>query len=297
MRGIMGINNKEVKTNLDFEFLLNQLKLNKSPSQISKEFNISKQNLNYYLRKLKQEGIIKKVGYGTWEVKNITSNILSKNPKQIRGHAFIWKVKLNKKYDWSKFGNFPLVRNKTPRLILKGRKVWLGKKTIIVYENKSFYGGNSIESRKYAVIGLFEVLGALENKLKINLKPYYFNCTKEHYGMIKNELARQYNRDNEKMYIRDNIEGEWLWIDDSESLGELETKNIVRSKQVQDFWNDNKKHNFKITPSFLMEQQNKNLEMINQVTQNQLMFAKNIETHMQVLKEMNQTLKLIQEKL
>ena len=279
---------KQVKNNLNLNVLLNLLE-SKSPAQISKELNISKQALNYYIKTLKANGNIIKKGYGTWEVKNYTLKMQSN--KKIRGHAFIWTIKLNKPIDWTKhLTNYQLIRGLIPRIIINNQKIWLGKKTITIYDNRSFYGENSIESRKHAILGLKSILEALESKAKVNLRPYRFKVCKEHYSMIKNELARQYNEKGEKMFIRDDIEGEWLWIDDSESLNELETKNIVRSKQVQDWWNDNKKHDFKITPSFLMES-------INQVTNNQLMFAKNIETHMQVLKDINQAIYELKEEV
>jgi hypothetical protein len=277
--------------------ILNLLNQGKHPIDISKELNISLPNLSYYLRNLKNQGNIKKVSYGNWEVKSMTLNTLPKN-KEIRGHAFIWNLKLNKPFNWLellKNKNYKLIRGLTPRLFIKDRKVWLGKKTITIYENKSFYANNSINSRKYAVISLFEVIESLEKELNINLRPYLFKPTREHYGMIKNDLARQFNRNNEKMIIRDNLEGEWLWIDDSESLGELETKNIVRSKQVQNWWNDNKKYNFEVTPSFL-------LESINQVTSNQAMFNQNFESHVSAIqqlgnavKELTNQVKLLQE--
>lgn len=276
---------KEVKKQIKIKFLLDQLKLNKKPADICKELDISKQNLNYYLSKLKKEGMIKKIGYGTWEVKNYTSRMLHSKPKSIRGHAFIWKVKLHRKLNDLNLKDCKLIRGKIPRFIIKGRKVWIGKKSIVVYENKSFYGENSIESRKYAVIGLIEVLEALEKQLKVNLRPYVFKPSKEHYGMIKNELARQYNRNKEKMVIKDDIEGEWLWIDDSESLGEMETKNIVRSKQVQDWWNDNKKHRFKVTPSFLMEHLAKLQEVQVETNVQLLEYRKENKSHLELIKQ------------
>jgi hypothetical protein len=249
--------------------ILNLLSQGINPKDISKQLNISMPNLSYYLRNLKKSGNIKKVAYGTWEVKTMTLNTLTKKDKQIRGHAFIWTIKLNKKFDWIKLldstgpHNYKLVRGLIPRIVVNNHKVWLGKSTITIYESKSFYADNSIQSRKFAVITLLEVLEALESLLKINLRPYIFKPTREHYSMIKNDLARQYNRNNEKMIIHDDLEGDWLWIDDSESLNELETKNIVRSKQVQDWWNDNKKHDFKVTPSFLLENLNKVIEVQN----------------------------------
>ena len=260
--------------------ILNLLNQGKNPKAISKELNISLPNLSYHLRQLKDSGNIKKIGYGTWEVKNLTLNTLKKD-KQIRGHAFIWTIKLNKKFDWInllKNKDYKLVRGLTPRLFILSKKVWLGKKTITIYESKSFYGINSIESRKFAVITLLEVLEALEKELGINLKPYIFKPNREHYGQIKNDLARQYNRKKQKMVISDSLEGDWLWIDDSESLSELETKNIVRSKQVQDWWNDNKKHNFKVTPSFLMETLAIQQNHLNQ-------FSKQIESHLALIKQ------------
>jgi DNA-binding Lrp family transcriptional regulator len=277
---------KQVKTNLNLNVLLNLLE-SKSISKIAKELNISKQALNYYIKTLKANGNIEKIGYGTWKVKSYTLKMHSN--KKIRGHAFIWTIKLNKPIDWTKhLSNYQLIRGSIPRIIINNQKIWLGKKTITIYDNRSFYGENSIESRKYAVHGLKSVLEALESKTSINLRPYGFKVCKEHYSMIKNELARQYNEKNEKMIIRDDIEGEWLWIDDSDGLNELETKNIVRSKQVQDWWNDNKRHDFKITPTFLMES-------INQVTSNQLMFAKNLESHVKAMNDISESNKLLQE--
>ncbi|KKM23582.1 hypothetical protein LCGC14_1613680, partial [marine sediment metagenome] len=75
------------------------------------------------------------------------------------------------------------------------------------------------------------------------------------YGMIKNELARQYNKKGEKLLIHDDLEGDWLWIDDSKSLSELEVggkKAIVRSSQVQKWWNNHKKYGFEVTPEFVL---------------------------------------------
>lgn len=49
--------------------VFNLIKEGKSPSNICKILNISKQRLQYYIGKLKDRGNISKIGYGTWEVK------------------------------------------------------------------------------------------------------------------------------------------------------------------------------------------------------------------------------------
>jgi hypothetical protein len=286
--------------------ILNLFSSGKNTTTISKELNISKQKLYKFTRVLKQLGFIKKIGYGVWEVQTSKradlEHALNWKDKQIRGHAFIWKVKV-KEFDWikildSKQIDYKLVRGYTPRIFIKGKKIWLGKETIVIYETKSFYGKNAIQSRKYAVFELLSTLETLNKKLGISIGKPYFKPTREHYGMIKNELARQCNKKGEKIIIRDDLDGEWLWIDDSEGmLGELETggKGFTKDRaglnlDVQNWYNDHKRHNFKVTPSFI-------LESINGVVQNQVVFDKNIVKHQKVLEEMSQTLKLIRESL
>ena len=277
---------KSKKHTLNIEFLLNLLSSGKSPAIISKELNISKQNLNYYLRKLKEQGYIKKIGYGVWEIVKSDLSLIKNKVKEIRGHAFIWVVKVPQEIkDWKSILDkykleYKLIgKEKYPRIYLKGLKVWLCKKNIVVWENKSFYAINSINARKYAVIKLIEVLELLQKQLRVKIKPYIFKPKREHYGMIKNELARQYNRQNKKLIIHDDLEGNWLWIDDSDSLGELEAgglKAIIRSKQVQDWWNDHKKHNFELNTS-------KTLELVNGVVANQVIFDKNMMSHISAI--------------
>ena len=64
---------KEVKERSkkdDFYLIVfNLIKKGKNPMDISKILNISKQRLQYYINHLKNNGNIKKIGYGTWEVK------------------------------------------------------------------------------------------------------------------------------------------------------------------------------------------------------------------------------------
>lgn len=270
----------------DFYFtLIKLLKQGKNPSSISKQLNVSKQKINYYIRKLKNEGKLIKKGYGVWEVrevKSLTFEHTNQKPKEIRGHAFIWSVQIPKKVNWKeRLGkeSYKLIRGYIPRIIINNCKIWLGKKSITVYEPHSFYGRNAIESNKYAVISLLEILGLLESKLGVKLRPYQFKPAREHYGIIKNDLAIQCNRQGEKIHVYDDLEGEWLWVDDSLSLGELETggsKALNRNLQVQNWWNDHKKNNFEVTSTFI-------LEAVKGVTQNQLMDAQNIIKHQKVL--------------
>jgi len=277
-------------------------KKGKNPTQISKELNISKTKLAYYIRRLKELGIVKKVGYGTWELQtSVTKHLehtLMKRSKKIRGHAFIWTIKFNKKIDWSKLLNksklkYSLVRGLIPRVIIKGRKVWLGKKTITIYEIRDFYGRNAIESRKLAVNGVLDIVDTLKTKLGVSLGGYGIKADREHFAMIKNNLARQCNKEGEKIMVSCDEEGLWIWVDNSEGLNELEvsgTKALDRSVQVQNWWNDHRKNNFQITPTFIKES-------IGGMIQVQQMHSNNIVKHQKVLDEMLITLKAIQNNL
>lgn len=279
----------------------NEIKSGKNPAKISSDNNISKQKLNYYIRQLKDLGVIEKESYGVWkhkkslkEVKKTTK--ASKEVKQIRGHAFNWKVKFKKRIDWEK----RLINNKikyqliginktTPRIVFDGKKIWLTSTGLVIYEPKSFFSKSSFTSKGMAVWELDQTIKRLGKKLQINLIPYEFTTSREHYGMIKNELAKQYNDKGEKLYIKDD-RGIWLWIDDSHSLNELETDKPKNSRGVQNWYNDMKKTNFEVTPSFV-------LNAINEVTQNQLMFNKNFESHVEAIRTLSSAVKELKEQI
>jgi len=254
---------KKITSKVNFyHTLLDCIKENKDPA---KRLKISKQKLYYYRKKLQELGFLKKEK-NLWIVlkskKEDLEHTLNWKDKSIRGHAFIWRVKPNRFYDWKLLLNkkkiqYKLVRGLIPRLFINKKKVWLGKETITIYENKSFYGKNAIESRKYAFFELNKTIELLKNKLGIDFR-YITSPVREHFGMIKNELARQCNDKGEKIIVRDTLDGEWFWIDDSDGqMGEMETggKGFTKDRaklnlEVQNWWNDMKKTDFKITPSF-----------------------------------------------
>ena len=279
-------------------FILNVFNLIKegyNPSQISLKLNISKQSLNYYLSSLKKQGLIKKVGYGVWEIDKIqevkTLNkdapLNLKQVKNIRGHAFIWKVRIKEKYDWrklleSKQINYEDIGIKgTPRIILNGVKIWLGKKNIVIYEKDSYFAKNAIESKKLAIYSLIDKLKSLSQYLSIPpFRDFKFTCSREHFSLIQNCLAIQCDKERKSILVR-NEQGYWMSIDNSLNLHEAEAiskDSMLDIEGIKKYFNSHKETQFKVTPSFL-------LENINKVTQNQLMFAENIQTHMKVLKD------------
>lgn len=298
---------KKIKKEFELD-IVNSIKSGEKPIDISKRLNISLPRLSYHLSILKRKGIISKLGYGLWEVTTLgrTSNLTqATNLKvdSIRGHAFIWKVRFNNinKIDWKQILNLKQINydevgfTGTPRIILNSRKIWLGKKHVVIYETDSFFGDNAIESRKLATNNLLLLLRDLQTMFGIELKNIEFTPTREHFSMIKNVLAIQCNKNREKINVY-NEKGHWFSIDDSFNLGELETLGSLANQpmetnlKVQKWWNENKETNFEVTPKFI-------LESINKIVENQNTFDKNIVKHQKVLEEMSETLKAIRDSL
>lgn len=280
-----------VKKKVDIEFLLNHIRAGKKPISLVKQLNISKQLLSYYLRTLKSKGIIRKVTNGVWE---IVKDNLKLSSKVIRGHAFIWIIKLPVEIKNWKDREEILTKNSIPftktgntiRLIIKGKKVWLNNKSIIIYEPKYFYASLPLESRKLAVYELREEIKAIENTIGINLSGFKVKTKREHYALVKNDLAKQVNKEGEKIHLYD--DGEW-WGDIDKSMGgdEFEffkTKSfsgLTNSTGANNYFNSHKNTNWQVTPKFV-------LNVMNGIQQNQLVFAKNMESHISSIKTLGQ---------
>ena len=258
--------------------IVSEIEKGKSPAQISKDQKINKKTLQDYLRELKKLGIIEKKGYGVWEVNqerkrslkltsrhSRTSNQTSKE-KEIRGHAFIWKIEFVDPINWGsvvkryskKTLTFSVMKhNKIIRTIFKNRKIWLGLRGMTIYEPIDFMGRSSFEVKGKAVFEMDLLIKNFLNHVGVKFRPYRFTTSREHYGIIKNELARQYNDKKEKMLIRSEDGTLWMWIDDSKGLGELENGEPTVNRQVQNFWNSHKAQKFKVDADFTLESINK----------------------------------------
>jgi len=279
--------------------VLTELKDTTNLTKIQKKLGISKQQLNYYLRRLKKNGLVHNPSYGLWELtkqsKNSTKyeSLLKKDIS--RGHAYIiniipkklpenWKDRL--KIIKKKGINYKLVGAKetTPRIKALGRKIWLCNKHIRIFDKKdeSYYGLNAIESRKQAFLEFVKIINCLENKLGFSLRPFNFQWRREHYALIKNDLAIDQNKKGVIWRIKDES-GEWLLIDDSlEMGGELENigkKSLATNVKMQRWWNEHKKYKFKVTPTFLMETINANAQNLNK-------YAKHLESHVKSVQQL-----------
>ena len=277
---------KEVKKRYLLNLVFASIKAGKKSNQIIKELSISKQRLQYYLDKLRLANKIKKIGYGVWQTsKDEVGN-------SIRGHGFLWHIKLptpiknwkeiliNKKIDFKEIN-----KGNTLQAYFRDNKLWISRKSIVIFDIESYFSSNAVESKKLAIFKLREYLLSLQQRLGVNLQNkgnFILKTSRQHYALVKNCLAIQCNKEGKKINVY-NEKGLWFIIDNSFNFEEAETINkdtaISDSLGIQKYFNEHKETNFQVTPKFI-------LEAINGVTKNQVMFNQNFESHVEAIKKL-----------
>ena len=284
---------------LGLDRTLELIKEGYNPSKICKEYKIPKQTISYYVDKLKKLGCIEKRGYGVWKFirkvpirpkGSISSQSRTSKKKEIRGHAFIWKIDFFEPPNWKRYiinstlKYQKIHQEKTIRILYKGRKIWLKKDGgMIIYEPLDFLGTSSFHVKGMAVYEMDLLIKSLFRRMKIKFRPYRFTTSREHFAHIKNELARQYNEKKEKLFVRSEEGTFWLWIDHSKGENELEVGNIkdapIISRQAQNWYNDQRKTKFEVTPTFI-------LNSMHGIQENQVAFDRNMKSHIKAVQDL-----------
>ena len=324
---VQKLNKTTRKYNLYFT-IFSLLKEGLNPSQICKKLNLKKSNVNYYVSSLKQRNLVKKIGYGTYEVADkyvqtstkktsrVGTNLDELKQDQVRGHAFQFVLKLPSRFkNWKRreeifrkigFDFKPLILgglNRGQKIVLNDRKIWLTERSIIIYEKASYFGETASDSKDQAISGLLKLIRALERKLQTNFSfagKYKFKVSRQHYALVKNALARQYNDEGKKLNIYTD-KGLWFLIDNSFNLHEAET---VHPKTGVDDNDKVKRHinNIKETPIEILEeftpkvimnsigQNSKNLGLL---MKEQVVYAQNIKTHVSSIQKLGSTVETL----
>ena len=92
------------------------------------------------------------------------------------------------------------------------------KITIFFPDWKAYWVDMAKTGYNYAISDLFNVLGELEVVLNTDFRisgKYKFKVSRQHHAMVRNSLARQYNRDDKKLEVYDSKGELWLVIDKS----------------------------------------------------------------------------------
>lgn len=323
----------------DLKFIIYSLiQKGRSPKDICSILKIKMSALSYHLRLLREAGSIRKIGYGVWEsiawiepkeVQKIkvgdlkTSKNLNFSDKRNRGHAFRFKIKIPKLYNWinrevylkKKKIDYEIInKGYTHRIIFRGCKVWLNKESIVVYfpPGLSFFGKSAKDSEDRAVFEMIEIMRGLDNlfntSFKIN-KAYRIRVFGKHHSNVKNGLARMYNDENRKLAVF-NEDGQWLLIDDSFDLNELETiGNKGRNDATKDmddvvlpFFNKLKDNPFTSDNIVELEKKvgllmNNYVKSVEDATRMNEWMAENQKSHKKVLEDMTDAIKELRKEI
>jgi hypothetical protein len=325
--------------------IIDLLKAGMNPAAICAKLSIPKNTLQYHLSKLKTEGRIVKVGYGTWvwidlpesaekEVRTTSHVAIHKTPQQvrtfrtssqsdltrfkqdaIRAHAFVFTLRVPKGLrNWDNEGRTQfMTAHQIPykplgiggggqRIIINGRKVWLTNPSIIIYDKSSYFAEEARKAKSKALATHISIIKHVERLLHTSFligSDYKFKISRQHYALIYNALAQQYNELGEKLEVRTD-KGVWFIIDDSFGMNEAETVHsstaMTDNQKTQAFFNGIKdipavEGTPAYTPGFV-------LKMLHGIQTNQMLYASNIETHITAIqdlgtgvKDMNKLLK------
>jgi len=237
-------------------------------------------NVSYYIKHLKREGIVKKLGYGVWQINKDkkdqmqfqqkvipkSTKILPVTNKEIRGHGFAFSVvippTISSSLQWSKREEmlskkkiaYSLVGPswKAPQFEYKEHKVWLTKKKAIIFfpTDKSYFSESAYEAQKFATYDVLTIIKHLEKLIQVSLKinkEYALSVSRQHYGKVNDELAKIANTEKAKISLIGNDGKQWLLVDNSLNMNELETVHAKRAandmeKVVKPFYNDLRDH-------------------------------------------------------
>ncbi|HOW36962.1 MAG TPA: winged helix-turn-helix domain-containing protein [Candidatus Pacearchaeota archaeon] len=317
------VQNQLGSSNLNL-FIFNCLKAGLRPSKICEKYGLKKTAVQYHLSMLKQAGLIEKVGYGVWEIlkefdekevqktTRVTSRQLGSNlnlfkQDRVRGHAFQFKIKLPELRNWKNREKLFLKKdikfeplliggiNRGQKLEFKGRKIWLTNKSIVIYEKSSYLADNSKEAQERAIQEMLSLMKSLEKYLQANFKTgkyYKFKVSRQHYSLVKNALAQQYDKEGNKLQVFSE-DGLWFLIDNSYNLHEAETvhpkTSVEDNRKVQNYFNGIKKFE-DYTPQFVVNS-------MQGIQNNQLIFAKNIDSHIKAIQDISSATKILSEEI
>lgn len=293
---------KQTSKQKDVYFTLFEgIKAGKNPSKLAKELNISKQNINRYIRTLKAENLIRKIGYGTWEV--IGSFQRSKHfqgdPSEvnINLHNISFILKLVSRPCWWERRENALIKlkdfqqdmiywgnEKYLRLKAIDYQVQLFSNSIVLYMKKHYNGTDPYDLFILALQDALKIYEGLEKKF--NFKFFkdgvpQLSVRSQHFVKLRDAIAEHCKR--EKNLLKVEINGKLrAWVDFSEPFG-LETghrnyapEDMNRYKTfVADIIQNNPPLNSELTQS------------IASLAGNWHMYSENIKSHIAAIQQLS----------
>ena len=287
-------NKTPLKKRCEVDTILYLLSQDYTKAKIRKKLGLSTTALSNHLRRLEDQGYIERQGKyiikvlsSSYKYPKVTKNQVHKRLNK-RGHAHNFKIIFAKE---DNLLNKPKVKHelelnnlkKLPFGSLKLTKdknsIWINKRSLTIYSNNSYYSKNALHSK-------FRSLKDIDN-LVIYLKDrfgftgiYGIEIFREHYGLIFNKFAQWTLKKGRKLYVKDRGNKAILWVDQSRKddigLQEFEGKDPITINKADNYFDEHEKTNWQVTPEFV-------LNTMNGIQQNQLIFNRNMKSHLKVL--------------
>ncbi len=297
---------------IGLHLILSDLKAGLNQKEISKKYSMPKQTTSYNVGKLIELGCVEKIGHGVssvWKFLKVVPNRPKATRKvkaglhEIRGHAFIWNIEfLEKRFDWIQIIknykqrykkpalSFKMIcAGKVPRTIFKNRKIWLTKTGLTIYEPLDFMGKSSFSVKGEAVSEMDKLVKGLIKKLGLKMQHYRFKCSREHFAHVRNQMARQFNDNKQKIKVE--CDGKYFWIDYSDGEHEEETNDPNLSVAAHKKYKSEVKTNFAVTPEVILKNQKKTDEQIRKNAENLDYHAENMRSHVQATRDLSAGIK------
>ncbi len=280
--------------NKDYE-ILKYLTQYLTITQIAKQRKCSRTAIYKGIYKLLDKGLIRKIGM-IYEVTDTGLHYLNGFSKdKIRLHNLAFKITIfNKPKDWD------IKRNKIVDCRASSKAVGLSNnqyeihsfsnikvKTTnnsIIFYMPTYYGKNTDECFKQALDTFWNVIPKIENLFKLTLikeRKCNIEIISQHYSKLQDSIAKIYRTKDKKLYVKDDEGNIRIIADFSFRVDELEA-----------IYNKTAKEDMDIMQSFIKDLLNNPMKvselssMIQNVTANQMMFAKNMESHIGAIKSL-----------
>lgn len=164
------------------------------------------------------------------------------SPDDINGHAFVFTLVIPKDLkEWKRRREIlekrgisyePLTHffnSEGEKLIVNARKIHFTGKSIIIYESAEYISKLSKQSQSKAIYHFEVFLRIFERMLGMNLKhslgnrqAYKYRVSRQHYALIQNSLAKQYNAEKKKLEVY-NGRGQMMYLIDNSPTERLKT--------------------------------------------------------------------------
>lgn len=230
--------------------------LNKSPKTVYK--------VNSYFIKngwINKERELTDLGIKKVEKYMSLSNKVEYISNDVSLHNLIYSVKFIKRTETKDFQRLLVLRkiqskeinkatHKDIQISIKGYKVWLSNNTATFFMGE-YVDKTALDCFIRSISDLEQLCDSLQKVLKVKLFEKFldFKTARNHYALIKNQLAEEYNKEKKKLSIYDDRKELRIIIDNSLRLNEFEAVHQKEARtdneKVQDWFKDllEKEHN------------------------------------------------------